>query len=263
MRLKFIYLLLVIFSVAPCLAETLKEQPLLSEKVKKIELVSQALNQTRPISIFLPPNYSTSDKRYPTLYLLDGERHLPHAVLATKMYQELGVVPELIIVAIENLADDGARERDLYHDKDKFIAFIKTELKSYVENSFRTTQDSTLYGHSLAGFFTINTLAKYPNLFNKYIAASPPLQGLEKELYKELNRHNFPNNKHLYLTIAAKKEEGEASYDAYINFVQSLTTKAPTNLIWQHKIMEEQSHISNYYITFFNGIAGVFKTHSN
>jgi len=29
--------------------------------------------------------------------------------------------------------------------------------------------------------------------------------------------------------------------------------------VWSDEVMEDQSHISNYYISFFNGIIRVFK----
>lgn len=260
MKSKLFYFVFFTFCSCASFAQTITTRPLFSDNIKEVLLESKALNQKRVVSIYLPQSYETSKKDYPTLYLLDGERHLPHAVIATRLYQELGMVPELIIVAIENFNEDGARERDFYHEKSKFTEFIGKELVSFIDNKFRTTSESVLYGHSLAALFTIDTLAKHPHLFDKYIAAGPPLQGLERQLYLEINNQDFTADKTLYLTIASKQEEGERVYNAYVDFISLLAKQSPNSLNWQHKIMEGESHISNYYISFFHGIAEVFKS---
>ena len=240
-------------------AQTMTQAPLAIGTAKEIVFESKVLNQTRKISVHLPASYENSDKGYPTLYLLDGERHLAHAVLATGLYQELNMVPELIIVAVENLTEDGARENDLYHQKNKFADFLGGELRNYVDATFRTTKDATLYGHSLAAYFTVDLLANRAHLFDRYIAASPPLQRVEKQLHLDMLKNPSPSNKVLYITMTPEAEEGASVYNAYTNFISLLSAKSPNNLNWHHEVMKDQNHISNYYISFFKGIAKVFE----
>ena len=70
---------------------------------------SPTLKETRPYLVYTPPSYTDTTytpKRYPVLYLLDGDAHF-HSV--TGLIQILGtgvnatfVVPEMIVVAIPN-----------------------------------------------------------------------------------------------------------------------------------------------------------------
>lgn len=223
-----------------------------------IKFSSKILNQTCSVLVYTPERYDESKKHYPTLYLLDGERHLNHAVLATKLYQELALIPELIIVAINNLKSEDARSKDLYHNRKAFSQFLGGELQSYVSENYRTTNESILYGHSLAAFFTIDLLVTQPDMFDKYIAASPPMQGQVDTIYQGINAANFKSNKTLYLTMAARAEEGEEVFAAYTHFTELLKTASPNKLDWQHEMMADQNHITNYYVSFFKGIAKVF-----
>ena len=228
-------------------------------EVITLQYPSAVLQQNRTIKVYLPQDYDKSIQTYPTLYLLDGERHLAHAVLASRLHQELGNIPRQIIVAINNLEQDGARENDFYHQKDKFAQFIGTELQPLIDKTFRSSKSATLYGHSLAAYFAVDLLAKQPALFDRYIAASPPLQRHVNELYQQLVSSRTPTAvKRLYISLAPLGEEGEAVFSAYQQFIGLLSAKTPDNVRWHEQVMAEQSHISNYYISFFNGISAVF-----
>nr|WP_269813761.1 alpha/beta hydrolase-fold protein [Bowmanella yangjiangensis] len=255
---SLLILLIFIGHFVPAAAQTITEKALSVGNILQIEFPSQVLNQARMLSVYLPENYHHAKKAYPTLYLLDGERHLPHAVLATRLYQDLGAVPELIIVAIHNHTEEDARENDFYHHREKFSKFIGQELQPYMNNTYRTTGSSTLYGHSLAAYFALNLLATEPDLFANYILAGPPLQGQVKDMYHNLANRKFAENKKLYITMAPEAAEGEQVYRAYDQFVQHLSAQTLANLKWKAEEMAVQSHISNYYISFFKGIFWVF-----
>ncbi|MBU1310451.1 MAG: hypothetical protein KKE30_13095 [Gammaproteobacteria bacterium] len=52
--------------------------------------------------------------------------------------------------------------------------------------------------------------------------------------------------------------EGEQVYNAYLQFTRLLSDQAPSGLTWQAEVMPGESHISNYYISFFKGIFNVY-----
>ncbi|BDX05835.1 alpha/beta hydrolase [Planctobacterium marinum] len=242
------------------LAQTEKVTQLNIAEVKQFVVPSEKLAQDRSITVYLPKSYQSTNKDYATLYLLDGERHLPHAILATRLHQELNNIPEMIIVAINNKEEDGAREQDLFHNRVAFRHFITSELRSYITENYRASDSAILYGHSLAGFFALDLIATQPQHFSRVIAASPPLQGDAKRIYSQLSEHKLQKQTYLYLTIAAQHEEGEPEFSAFQRFSKLLAESTPENLIWTSQVMAEQSHISNYYLTFFNGIAKVYDT---
>ncbi|ACV27514.1 alpha/beta hydrolase-fold protein [Kangiella koreensis] len=89
----------------------INKKALLIGTVTQVELHSKVLNQSRSISIHLPEAYTKSENAYPVLYLLDGERHLPHALLATRLYLELEAIPELIINGLGGLGGASCLQR--------------------------------------------------------------------------------------------------------------------------------------------------------
>lgn len=253
----------ILFWIVGCtfVQATERQLDLVVGKATQIQIDSTILQQQRNIVVHLPDNYHSSQQRYPTLYLLDGERHLNHAVLATQLYQELNQVPQLIIVAIHNRSQEDARSHDLYHNRKQFAEFMGKELREYIDARYRTTQDATLYGHSLAAFFTVDLLSAHPEYFDRYIAASPPLQNFAADFYQKLVGQNPMKPKPLYLTMASRTAEGDEVFDAYLKFTQLLENKTPGNLQWTAEVFADQNHITNYYISFFKGISIVFDEH--
>ncbi|WP_010607402.1 alpha/beta hydrolase [Pseudoalteromonas maricaloris] len=240
-------------------AQTITEQSLVIGMAKSIEFPSTVLQQNRTIKVYLPEGYDKSTQTYPTLYLLDGERHLAHAVLASRLHQEQGNIPKQIIVAINNLEQDSARENDFYHHRDKFAQFIGTELQPFIDKTFRSSKSATLYGHSLAAYFAVDLLASQPALFDRYIAASPPLQRHANDIYQQLLGLRLVSGKTLYITMAEPAMEEQQAYHAYLQFTHLLSSRPPSSLTWQTEVMSGESHISNYYITLFKGLAAAFK----
>ena len=194
------------------------------------------------------------------LYLLDGERHFQHAILASQLLQDELIIPELIIVAIPN--KPGARGRDLERERQTFIQFLRTELMPQIDQSYRTSGLNTIYGHSLAGFFTLDLLAQQPDLFDKYIAASPPLQGDEVRIYQQYlsnGKAEAGKRKAAYFSLASQMYEGKRATDAMQSFLQQLEQLSPAKLDWHYDHLENETHISAYYPSLFNGLRFVFK----
>ena len=100
----------------------------------------------------------------------------------------------LIVIGIINTD----RRRDLLAKKepDKFLNFLTNELIPKIESDFIIKQ-RILFGHSYAGGFTIYTLIKQTDSFDKYIASSPtPLTNMVDSLiYKQLDNTILHNVK--------------------------------------------------------------------
>lgn len=263
MKILNLFLLLINVMVLPVTEayaanEALTNKPVTREFGDNISIKSEVLGADRNLIIHLPTGYAESTQQYPVLYLLDGERHIYHAVIATELLYKAKKIPELIIVAITN--KENMRERDLNTESEKFTRFIRSEVMHYVSNNYRTSGLSTLFGHSLAGFYAVDLFANSPELFDNYIAASPPLQGDEIEIYNKILAHkNNKNSKALYFTLANAAAEGNDVANAMTNFVSLLNTKAPNNLNWHYQALAEQTHITTSYLTLFHGISYVLK----
>lgn len=156
------------------------------DKIKSTEL-----SENRVLNIYLPEGYNKNDNvKYPVVYLLDGSAD-EDFIHVTGLYQFnnfswIDRVPKSIIVGIANTD----RKRDFTYpttvaaekkrypttgQSGKFINFLEKELQPYIERKYKTTNDKTLIGQSLAGLLATEVLLKKPTLFNKYIIISPSL----------------------------------------------------------------------------------------
>lgn len=233
---------------------------------------SQILDERRTIWIHVPDEGRRSRKKYPVLYLLDGDAHFKSVVgLMHQMSSVNGnrVCPRMIIVAILNTN----RYRDLtptkYVTKDGgdpsapqtgngevFTRFIAEELIPFVEKNYPATSERTLVGHSLGGLMVINTLARHGELFQKYVAIDPSLWWNDGEAVREYEQLIFGKSlrgKSLFVSLAntismdsaaALSDTSESTYHfrAAVGFLKSLQENAVHGLDLKAKYYPNESH---------------------
>ncbi len=180
----------------------------------------------------MPDSYKNnlkSARRYPVVYLLDGDAHFFSVVGMIHQLSSINgntICPEMIVVGIPNTD----RTRDLtpthvvvdppYMDSsssktsgggEKFMDFIEKELMPYIDSSYRTNPYKVLIGHSFGGLTVINTLMHRPKLFNAYVAIDPSMwwdgQKLLMEAQKNLPTTDFSHTG-LFLGIANTMDAG-------------------------------------------------------
>ncbi|MFU8843509.1 MAG: alpha/beta hydrolase-fold protein [Bacteroidales bacterium] len=149
------------------------------------------LNRNRRIWLYLPPDYETTTKHYPVLYMHDGQNLFD---LATSFAGEWEVDETLnalfdlgkevpIVVGIDNGGihrineytpwinpQHGGGEGDLY------ATFIVETLKPYIDQNFRTKPErefTGVMGSSLGGLISHYIGLKYQDLFSKAGIFSP------------------------------------------------------------------------------------------
>jgi len=213
MKSIFITYVLLIFSF--CLKAQNDENITIG---KKEVIPSKVLNENRTLWIYTPNITSknpNSDKRYPVLYLLDGEAHFYSTVGIIQQLSQAngnGVLPEMIVVGIEN----PNRFRDLVPSENvtkpnPFIDFLSTELIPHIDRNYNTAPYKILIGHSLGGLTAVDILTNFPNIFNAYIAIDPSMwYNNEKHLINtttNLQKQNL-NGKRLFIGIANTLPKG-------------------------------------------------------
>jgi predicted alpha/beta superfamily hydrolase len=140
------------------------------------------LNRSRRIWLYLPQDYAHSSRRYPVLYMQDGQNLFDEM---TASFGELGLdecldslfrkgaVP-CIVVGIDNGGDKRMTEYNPYKfrdygdgEGDKYIDFLVQTLKPYIDKHYRTLtgkENTCIAGSSMAGLITTYAVLKYPDV---------------------------------------------------------------------------------------------------
>lgn len=149
-------------------------------------MVSPALHgQRRSFLIYLPPSYqdtATSERRYPTLYLLHGSPGSEYdwvrggkAVQSADTLIREGEIPELIMVFPDGNGRNGETSEwgNSFDQKQLMENFVVFDLVHYVDQKYRTipqTSDRAIGGFSMGGFGAMNMAVHHPDIFGSVIS---------------------------------------------------------------------------------------------
>ena len=213
---------------------------------------SNILNEERTYQIYLPASYHWAlDRRYPVLYVLDGESNFSHTVGSVSFLSSRGEISELIVVAITSMV----RIRDFTQTDwsshwvggggaNNFKSFLSNELIPTIERDYRTNSFRILSGHSAGGQFVLYTLTSEPSLFNAYFAVSPSLNwdnNLPQRSLEESFKHTDSLKAFLY--FAWSDDLGQALADDQ-KLLETLETKSPKGFRWVGKGLPDETHMS-------------------
>ena len=211
---------------------------------------SAVLNEDRVYRVSLPESYGwAKDRRYPVLFLLDGQTHFVHVAGSVGYLAQQGDIPEMIVVGI----DSTVRVRDFTQTDwpsdwiggggaGNFKRFLSAELIPDVDKNYRTDKFRVLSGHSAGGQFALYCLTSDPSLFRAYFAISAsldwddnlPQRSLEQSLKatRELNA---------FLYVARCDDSGRPLAD-YEKLVATLKANSPQGFRWFERPYPDETH---------------------
>jgi predicted alpha/beta superfamily hydrolase len=169
---------------------------------KNVQIIDTAfvipqLNRTRRVWVYVPPGYNSSKKKYPVLYMHDGQNLFDDA---TSFSGEWGVdeaidtlglkIRECIVVGIDNGGNERLSEYSPYDFNwktsnsdttikgvgDKYVDFLVRTLKRYIDKRYRTLknrENTFTAGSSMGGLISMYALLKYPKVFGGAGVFSP------------------------------------------------------------------------------------------
>lgn len=246
---------------------------------EKVTFFSKTLNEDRRLWVYVPDQTSfqkNAEKRYPVLYLLDGESQFYSTVGLVQQLSQANlnsILPEMIIVGIENTN----RYRDLtpkVNTTTPFITFLEKELFQYIDEKYRTAPYKLLVGHSLGGLLAVDILTNKPEMFNAYIAIDPSMWYADEQfLNQTLSR--LPNQKitdrKLFVGIAnslppnvtfknvSKDKSSETRHIRSILKLGDFFSKQPNKGIqYKQNFYENENHNSAPLLTQYDGLRFVF-----
>jgi len=211
---------------------------------------SKILNEEREVQIYLPPDYKDSDKTYPVVYVLDGQRFFLHVVSLSQSFQQFKLAPEFIIVGINNGYPD--RFRNFGEGRENFKGFLQNELMAYVNQDFRTNAENLLFGWEYGGSFAFHIMKDRPSLFNAYLVASPfPIFDAIDELDTSARMDT-----QLYFAVSPDEFDVQHSTE---KLNEKLASNPIKGLEWKYFELELEEHRSTGYPTLYHGLRDYFK----
>jgi len=230
----------------------------------KISFESKILDEKRIIVVIPPLNYKNHpDKKYPVVYVLDAGNNLfaTHGIVSyySKM---LEIMPEMIIVGIVNkdrihdFTPSAIKEYPNGGGADKFIQFIDSELTTYIDTVYPTSEYKCILGHSVGGLLAIYALQSKPDLFDSFLVIDPSLWWNDMQCVKS-TKDFFEKNESLKkrLFISLSNEKNVRIYP----FLGELEKYAPENFIWEFKHYKDETHNSLGHKSMCDGFEMLFK----
>jgi predicted alpha/beta superfamily hydrolase len=141
------------------------------------------LNRTRRIWLYLPPDYAKSKKKYPVIYMHDGQNLFENK---TSYSGEWGVdeyldsifksgKKEVIVVGIDNGLSKRMSEYNPWEfqsfgkgEGSEYVDFLVKTLKPFIDKNYRTLKDKPntfIAGSSMGGLISLYATLKYPQIF--------------------------------------------------------------------------------------------------
>jgi len=221
-----------------------------TEKYMYSELIADSFY----VFVSVPEGYYSSDKRYPVLYVLDGDVAFGMAASIARYLQIGENIPELIIVGIGYGCLDksaGEKRRRDYRPTPTggaqyFLKFLEEELLPFIDNNYRTVpEERALNGYSIGGLFSLYTLFTKPEIFNRYIIGSPSLTWDNYSIFEyEENSSEKIGEKKIELFISAGSEESDEKYFGPIDkLVTQIQERNYAGVTLEAKVFEGSTHL--------------------
>jgi predicted alpha/beta superfamily hydrolase len=230
---------------------------------RTVKIHSEALAEDRTILVTTPAGYEQGARRYPVVYVLDGETNHLLTVAVTNFFWQNGLMPSVIVVSVTNtdrtrdFTPTAVADRQGSGGGPKFMEFLKRELIPFVEKNYRTLDYRILIGHSLCGMYAVYSLASEPDLFPALIAISPYVM-YDDEYVLRLAEEKLPGmsarQRFLYITLG-----NEPDYNASIDrLLGLLKKKGPKNLEVHLDPMKTESHGTVRLKSVYRGMEALF-----
>ena len=151
------------------------------------------LNRTRRIWMYVPQEYNHTNKRYPVIYMHDGQNLFDEATAMGEEWQIdetlNSMLAETIIVGIDN-SEYRMSEYNFHHHEGegrKYMEFIVHTLKPFIDKNFRTNpgrEYTQLAGSSMGGLISFYGAIHFAETFGGAGVFSPALWVVEDAMYE-------------------------------------------------------------------------------
>ena len=256
------------------------------------EVFSATRERNYMLSVVLPEGYHTSDKRYPVVYVLDGDLIFGLVASLTPITAMTEEVPELIAVCIGYGTDSfdewgELRDVDLWypgsmaHDlndpanppqPDVFMRALTEDIVPFVDRTYRTDPDDRcLQGYSAGGFFVLYALLQQSGTFHRFLSGSGFGYSTMGYLCDEAQRVTGgdtwrvplrtrpPDSLAGHVFVAMAEHEARSCVSAMHEFVETLEAAGSSDLHLVSEVFPTEVHgAAGFALTYLHGLRSVF-----
>jgi predicted alpha/beta superfamily hydrolase len=203
-----------------------------SVQVQSFSLEAPQLHTTKTIRLYLPKDYTTSQKKYPVIYMPDGQNlfDIKTAYLGEWKIDETldRLNAQVIVVGIDHGGDKRLEELTPFANAkygggkgDLYLEFLVNTLKPYIDSHYRTktnAKNTALFGSSLGGLIAFYASLKYPEIYGKVGCFSPAFW-INRDPLKALMEQTPTYTSRIYLLCG--DQEGDDAMETDMHTIEN------------------------------------------
>lgn len=208
-----------------------------------------AFGRTYPLSVYTPPGYGESDRRYPVAYVFDGQNlyfdggthaggwHVHEAL--DRQAAQGRTVP--VVIGIHSGGDTRIQELSPFPfwgqqgRGDAFLDWVVGPLSDYVRREFHVLsgpEQTMIGGASLGGLLALYAFFRHPDVFGKAMALSPSLV-MEPDEFTRLSPPSaWSGCRRLFIEAGRHEPRLMDGAGRFADHLQSLGFRQGADLLW-------------------------------
>lgn len=184
------------------------------------------LGREREVAVYLPPNYlSEPDRRFPVLYMFDGQNLFDPATAFNVDWQvdltcdrliRAGEIAPVIVVGIYNGGEKRLSEQSPWKDGrldamgegHAFLRWVVGGLKDHIDSKYRTLSEPAhtgVAGSSMGGLTALYAGYRYPLVFGRVAALSPAFWFARGQIFRYVAAQTRPPAAKVYLDCGERE----------------------------------------------------------
>jgi metallo-beta-lactamase class B len=225
----------------------------------------------RRVWVYVPPDYHRSSKRYPVIYLQDGQNLFDKSRSFSGEWEVDESLDALfscgdhgyLVVGVENGGDHRLDEYAPWYNPTyqrggagaAYADFLANTLKPYVDANFRTLPDkdhTAIVGSSLGALIAHYTFAQYPAVFGR-LGAFSPAYWFNPEIFDHIRRQPpIPPNARALLLGGIPEGGGRMQEDVSRMYEAMLKAGYPAEMV-DRRLHSDGQHQEWYWAREFPG----------
>lgn len=185
---------------------------------------SPQLANYRNLFVYLPPSYEATERRYPALYMQDGQNLFDRTTSFADEWKVDETMERLsregieaLVVGIPNRGVQRLAEYspfdDAYHGRgrgDRYLAFVQETVKPLIDRDFRTLpgrEHTGIMGSSMGGLISLYAFFSLPHIFGFAGVMSPSFWYAEKAIFPFVRNAPYVSGR-IYMDVGTREYGG-------------------------------------------------------